>query len=114
MSFEIFKKIGGDYKSLVVMTVRNICEVLAEKMDTPAIDMAVQMLSQFGSVPASCPIQKGHFSVKDFKIPDFLISPFVTGGQYQMIYQAIDNNGNSPIVMSTTTIHVTMVKDANS
>jgi hypothetical protein len=96
------------------MTVRNVCEVLAQKMDTPVIDMAAQLLSQFGSVPASCPIEKGHFGVKDFKIPDFLISPFVTGGEYQIIYQAEDHNGATPIVVSTTTIQVTMVKDANS
>jgi hypothetical protein len=111
---EIFKKIKGEYKSLVVTTVRNICDVLSQKKDTPAIDMAVQLLSQFGSVPSDCPIEKGHAGIKDFQIPDFLISPFVTGGQFQMLFLAEDHNGVAPVNIMKATIQVTMIKDANS
>jgi Protein of unknown function (DUF1091) len=114
VSFEIFKKIGDTYRSLIVMSIRNICQILAEKSDTPMIDFAIQMVSQFGTVPSSCPIEKGHFSIKDFKIPDFMISPFVTGGEYQVIYQTEDHNVEPPVIVSTTTVQVTMLKDANS
>jgi Protein of unknown function (DUF1091) len=114
VSFEIFKKIGGIYRSLIVMSVRNICGILAEKSDTPMIDFAISMLSQFGTVPSSCPIEKGHFVVKDFKIPDIMISPFVVGGEYQVIYQTEDHNVEPAVVVSTTTVQVTMMKDSNS
>jgi Protein of unknown function (DUF1091) len=111
---EMFKKIGGKYRSLVVTTVRNVCDVLAMRSEMPAIGMVSSLLAQFGSVPKKCPIEAGKFGVKDFKIPEMFISPFVTGGEYQMIYTAEDHNVQPPVLVSTTYIEVTMVKDANS
>jgi Protein of unknown function (DUF1091) len=114
VSIEVLKRINGAYHSLLMTTVRNVCDVLAIKKDIPAIDMVIQLLSQFGTIPTDCPINKGHVGIKDFQIPDFLISPMVTGGDYQLILKAEDHNVAPPVHALTTIIEVTMIKDANS
>jgi hypothetical protein len=114
IDLEIYKKIGSSYKSLIVLTVRNICDVLAQTSDTPMIAMATQLLASLGSLQIKCPFVPGHSDVKNFQLPDFLLAPLVTGGDYKIVFTVEDRNGAAPVLVSRSTFEATVVKDANS
>jgi Protein of unknown function (DUF1091) len=114
MEIELLKKSTDAYRSLLVLTVRNVCEILNHRSETPLIDLIIQIVSQYGIIPQSCPMEKGHYYLKDFLLPDFVFDMLLSSGHYQIKVEFFDENDAMPVSIHKSTYSAIMTQEPST
>jgi hypothetical protein len=99
---ELFKLVGTEYDSIFSMPGKNICLFFKTHTDEPMMKMILDQVTKYGNIPSSCPVAKGHYSVKDFHMEDFAVPSMVPKGDYRVDVRLHDENGESKMIYKTS------------
>jgi Protein of unknown function (DUF1091) len=103
---------NGRMKKAYALPTQNYCNLLRYSNNIPFIRDFLQQISQYGTIPMSCPIRRGYYYVKNCTFTGMAtLPPTIANGNYQVKFKLVDGNGKKPILALRLKAYLTIEMD---
>jgi Protein of unknown function (DUF1091) len=75
------------------------CDFSAKKHEYPLMELVMQQVKKFGTIPMECPIQVGQYHLKQLLVPDIVMPAAVfSSGDYRFTLHLTDAGAANPML----------------